>query len=121
MAIDTTLIDTRALGFTLTDPILRHVEGRTGAALGFASPHVLRTMVRLDDVNGDRGGVDKRCRVVVTLRHYRTVTAEAVDADLYAAVDAAARKARHAVLREVKRQVSRERRDAQRPGTLVTA
>jgi hypothetical protein len=36
-------------------------------------------------------------------------------------VDAAAHKARHAVLREVRRHVGRERRDAQRPGTLVPA
>jgi ribosome-associated translation inhibitor RaiA len=115
------VIDTRALGFRLTDAILSHVEGRVDAALGFAARRVVRVTVRLDDVNGDHGGPDKRCRVVVTLRHHRTVTVEDVGADLYAAVDAAAHKARHAVLREVKRHVARARRDAQRPGTLVPA
>src|SRR3954468_13131179 len=109
------LIDTRAVGFKLTDAILSHVEGRVAATLGFASGRVVRVAVRLDDVNGDRGGPDKRCRVVVTLRHHRTMTAEDVGVDLYAAVDAAAHKARHAVLREVKRHGARERRDAQRP------
>jgi putative sigma-54 modulation protein len=115
------VIDTRALGFKLTDAILSHVEGRVGAALGFAARQVVRVTVRLDDVNGDRGGPDKRCRIVVNLRHHRTVTAEEVGVDLYAAVDAAAQKARHAVLRDVKRHVARERREAQRPGTLVPA
>lgn len=115
------VIDTRALGFGLTDAILRHVERRVEAALGFAARHVMTVTVRLDDVNGDRGGPDKRCRIVVTLRHHRVATVEAVDVDLYAAVDAAAHKARHAVLRDVKRHVGRERRDAQRPGTLIPA
>jgi ribosome-associated translation inhibitor RaiA len=89
--------------------------------VGFAAAHVLRLTVRLDDVNGDHGGPDKRCRIVAGLRRHRTVTVEDVGADLYAAVDAAAHKARHAVLREVKRHVARARRDAQRPGTLVPA
>ena len=115
------MIDTRALGFGLTDAILRHVEGRLEAALGVAARRVMTVTVRLDDVNGDRGGPDKRCRIVVALRRHRTVTVEAVGVDLYAVVDAAARKARHAVLREVRRHVARERRDAHRPGTLVPA
>jgi len=115
------VIDTRALGFKLTDAIFGHVEARVGAALGVAARHLVRVTVRLDDVNGDRGGPDKRCRIVVTLRQHRTVTVEDVGVDLYAVVDAAAHKARHAVVREVRRHVARARRDAQRPGTLVPA
>jgi ribosome-associated translation inhibitor RaiA len=115
------LIDTRAIGFPLTEAILRHTEARVGAALGFAADRVLRVTVRLDDVNGDHGGDDKRCRVVVSLRQHRTVAVEAVDADLYAAIDAAGHTARRAVMRDVKRHIARQRKDAQRPGTLVPA
>ena len=53
-----------------------------------------RTIVRLWDINGTRGGVDKACRVVVWLRGRGTIVVEAVDRDLYAAIDAAAAKLR---------------------------
>jgi ribosome-associated translation inhibitor RaiA len=116
------VIETRAMGFPLPDAILRHAEARVEAALGFAARHVVRVTVRLDDVNGaEHGGADKRCRVVVSLRQHRTVAVEAVDADLYAAIDAAGHTARRAVLRDVKRHIALERRDPQRPGTFVPA
>ena len=116
------LIDTRAIGFPLTEAILRHAEVRVEVALGFVARHVPRVTVRVDDVNGEgRGGADKRCRIVAALRHHRTVAAEAVHADLYAAIDAAAAKIRHAALRQAKRLLALQRKDRQRPGTLVPA
>lgn len=116
------VIETRAIGFGLTEAILRHAEARVEAALGFAAREVLRATVRLDDVNGEgHGGADKRCRVVATLRRHRTLAAEAVHADLYAAIDAAAGKMRHASVRALKRPVALQRKDPQRPGTLIPA
>ena len=109
------LIDTRCFGFPLTDAIRRHVDARVESALSISSRHVLRVTVRLDDVNAGRGGIDKRCRVVVALRHDRTFAADAVREDLYDAVDRAARKARVGVRRMLKRSTARERRDPQRP------
>ena len=118
------LIDTRTIGFGLTEAILRHAEARVESALGFAARHVPHVTVRLDDVNGEsRGGADKRCRIVARLggRSHRTLATDAVHADLYAAIDAAAAKVRHAALRETKRLLALERKDRQRPGTLVPA
>jgi putative sigma-54 modulation protein len=114
------LIDTRAMGFTLTDAIVRHVEGRFESALGPFARRVLKITVRLDDVNGSRGGVDKRCSVVVALRRHGVEVAEAVDADLYRAIDEAAARIRRSVKRAAKSRLGRERRDPQRPGALVT-
>ena len=113
-------IDTRAMGFPLTDAIVRHVESRMESALGAFSRWVLKVTVRLDDVNADRGGIDKRCSVVVALRRHGVEVAEATDADLYAAVDEAASRIRRSVARSAKRHLSRERRDPQRPGALLT-
>ena len=109
------LIDTRSFGFPLTDAIRRHVEARVESALSISSRQVLRVTVRLDDVNAGRGGVDKRCRVVVALRHDRTFAADAVRENLYDAVDRAARKARVGVRRALKRSTARERQDLRRP------
>jgi ribosome-associated translation inhibitor RaiA len=102
-------IDTRAIGFDLTGSILRHVESRVEAALGPVARWVLTVTARLEDVNADRGGIDKRCSLVVALRRRGVVVAEATDGDLYAAVDEAAGRARRAVTRAVKRHAARDR------------
>ena len=114
------LIDTRAIGFPLTDAILRHVEARVDAALGPFSRWVLKVTVRLEDVNANRGGDDKRCSMVVALRRHGVEIAEATNADLYTAVDEAASRIRRSVRRVTKRHLSRDRRDPQRPGALVS-
>src|SRR3954470_23274668 len=96
-------LDIVGRSFALTDAIVGHVTGRVRAAFGAAAGQVGVVSVRLSDINGARGGVDKRCRLVVGLRNLRTVVVEAVHADLYAAVDEAAGRAKEAVRRHVKR------------------
>jgi ribosomal subunit interface protein len=114
------LIYSHANGFPLTDAIWRHVEARVEAALGPFARWLLKATVRLKDVNADRGGDDKRCRIVVRLRRHGVEIAEATHADLYAAVDEAANRIRRSVRRATKRHLARDRRDPQRPGALVT-
>lgn len=113
------VIDTRGIDFTLTDAIRGHVENRLTAALGPLAGWVHHVTARLEDVNADRGGVDKRCRVVATMPRRRVVVIEADDTDLYAAVDTAAHRIRRRVARARKRHLGRERRDPQRPGAMV--
>ena len=115
------LIDTRAMDFRLTDAILRHVEYRVETALGPLARHVLKVTARLEDLNAGRGGIDKRCRLAVALRRGGLVVAQALDVDLYAAIDVAARRARRSVLRTLKQHVGRERSDRRRPAALVPA
>jgi ribosomal subunit interface protein len=114
------LIDIRARGFALTDAIRRHVEARVGAALGPFSDRVLTVTVRLQDVNADHGGADKRCGIAVALRRHGLEIAEAINVDLYAAVDEAANRMRQSVIRAAKRHLARDRRNPQRPGALMT-
>ena len=115
------LIDVRAIGFRKTDSIQRHVESKVESALGFVSNRVMKVMVRLEDNNGERGGIDKRCGVTVFLQRDRIVIAEAVKEDLYAAVDAAVTRARHAALRRLTRaaQLQRLRIKPRRVAALV--
>jgi ribosomal subunit interface protein len=113
-------IDARAIGFPLTDAILRHVESRLESALGPFAQFVVSVTARLQDVNANRGGIDKRCSVVVALRRRGVVAAEDTHTNLYVAVDTVAHRLRRAVKRAVKRPRSRQRKDPQRPGVLVT-
>jgi ribosome-associated translation inhibitor RaiA len=112
-------IDIRAIGFELTPALARRADSQVRAALAAAGERPTGVTVRLDDVNGDHGGVDQRCRVVVALSRRGTLVAAATSVDLYAAIDEAARRLRRSALRSLTRHVGRERKDPQRPGTLV--
>jgi ribosomal subunit interface protein len=113
------LIEIRALSFDLTDAIYRHVESQIESALGRFGHWVLTVTVRLEDVNAGRGGIDKRCSVVASVRRHGVVVSEATNDDLYAAVDEAANRIRRSVYRQITRHVGRERKDPQRPGAMV--
>ena len=110
----------KTLGFNLTDALRRHVEGRMQWAMRPHARRVMKVTARLDDVNADRGGIDKRCSVVVALRRRGVATAQATCQDLYAAVSEVAVRLRCSIQRTVKRHASRERKDRQRPGALLT-
>jgi ribosomal subunit interface protein len=114
------LVHTRAMGFALTDAILRHVEARVNSALGPFSRWILKATVRLEDVNADHGGDDKRCSIVLAIRRRGVVFAEDTNADLYVAVNNAVNRIRRPVRRVTKRHLGRERCDPQRPGALMT-
>jgi ribosome-associated translation inhibitor RaiA len=113
------IIDTRAIGFSLTDAIQRHVEFKVESGLGSSARWILGITARLDDVNANRGGVDKRCRLVINIRGYGVLTVEATHTDLYAAVDEAVVRARRSVMRIVKRHVTLQRKHWQHHGALA--
>lgn len=87
----------------LTPALREHIERRIRFALGRVAGAVGRVSIRLDDLNGPRGGVDKRCRVLMQIPRAGTAVVEAVDSDLYAAIDGAAERARRAALRRIER------------------
>jgi putative sigma-54 modulation protein len=51
----------QARSFGLTAGLLQHVERRICFALDWAKVH--KISVRLSDLNGPRGGTDKRCHI----------------------------------------------------------
>ena len=66
-----------------------------------------RLTVRLTDVNGPRGGLDKRCRIAVALVPRGVVMVEGSGDDPFALVAGAAERAGRAVRRELERRRGR--------------
>ena len=95
-------LDIRGRRLALTPAMVDHVARRIRFALGRFDGRVRRVTARIGDVNGPRGGIDKRCRLHVDLGG-RPVTIDELDADLYAAVDRAAERAGRAVQRTLAR------------------
>ncbi|WP_219909735.1 HPF/RaiA family ribosome-associated protein [Pseudoduganella armeniaca] len=89
-------------GLELTDSLRAYVKRRLQFALGWALTR--RLVVWLSDINGPRGGRDKRCKIQVSLANGRkSVLIEDTEEDLYAAIDRAAARADHAVARQLAR------------------
>ena len=65
--------------------------------------------VRVGDVNGPRGGVDKACTIKVTLTGLPSVVVEQRDASLRNAMEAALSRTEHAVRRAMQRRTARAR------------
>lgn len=86
------VLDIRCNGLKTSEAIREHTERRLHFALG-RFPFVSRATVRLGDVNGPRGGIDKCCRITLSLAGGNRVTIEDVDRDLYVAVDRATERA----------------------------
>lgn len=79
-------------------------------ALGRFGPRVRSLAIRLKDVNGPKGGVDKVCLVAVRLTVPRCeIVIEDGDADAAVAIDRAVDRAGRAVARAVR--AGRERRE----------
>ena len=93
----------QSTGFQMTPALRAYTEQRLATALGWARHHMRKLAVSLSDINGPRGGVDKRCRIQVQLGRGREVIIDDVDANLYAAIDRAVDRADRAVVRKVER------------------
>ena len=101
-------------GFSLTSAIAGHVHKRLDFLLGDRIRRLRRVDVTLSDLNGPRGGVDKRCLIKVSIDGLRAVVIEDIQPDLYVAIDRAAGRASRTVVRRMALDNSRRRAKAQR-------
>ena len=96
-------IEIQTRGFELTAGLREHAERRLQFALSWAGNEVRAVRVSLFDVNGPRGGNDKRCRIQIPLSGSPNVVVEDAEADLYVAIDRAADRAERTLARRLGR------------------
>ena len=87
-----------------------HVERRLSFALGRFGNRIDRVTVWLEDLNGPRGGVDKRCRIEARVLRSGRLQVEVTDAEIEPAVDRAADR----IARRVKDGLDRMRQNRMR-------
>jgi putative sigma-54 modulation protein len=105
----------RARGIELTAALLGHVERHLRFAWKRFGQRIRHASVQLTDLNGPRGGLDKQCRVTVTLFPSGKVMVGATEADLSTAIDRAADRLERSVTRALERQA----RDPERRSDVV--
>lgn len=96
-------IQVQTQGFDLTSAIDTHVKRQLARNLGPMHDQIVAVDVFLGDLNGPKGGEDKKALVSVQLVSRLAVRFEAIHADLYAAVSVAARRTKHSVKRTLRK------------------
>jgi putative sigma-54 modulation protein len=92
----------------LSNPLRAYTERRLLSLDPFES-RLKSVEVRIADVNGPRGGVDKTCGIALILDRVAVVFVQASAADAYAAVDQAVSRAHSALSRRLRRGDERRR------------
>ena len=97
-------IELRTKGVRVGPELRAAVERRLGFALDRFEQRIVRVVVRVEDLNGPRGGEDKLCRIDVHLRGSGTLRVRARADAVVPAVHMAADRAGHALARWVQRE-----------------
>lgn len=101
MQLDIQIRDLRS-----TPSLQRYAENRLRNALRRFSERLGRVIVRISDLNGPRGGIDKRCHLMLALPGLPDIVIDDHGSNPYVAIDRAAERAR----RTLRRQLCRARR-----------
>lgn len=94
------------------------VESRVRSTTQRLSGFVSRAVVRLKDLNGPRGGVDKLCQIQFNTANGGVVVVSSRGANWRATLEAALARASHALMRRFS---ARKPRAAVKPGLLAPA
>jgi len=96
-------LDIRIQKVDLPKELERYIARRLRFCLGRFEVRIRSITVRIFDINGPRGGADKRCRMALRLIPSGVILVEEVHADLFAAIDRSAERAGQALARKLHR------------------
>ncbi len=85
-----------------SDSLSRYIERRIQFALSRFGNKISAVTVRLEDLNGPKGGLDKKCQIIIRLKS-RMLILEGVEENIYTAIDLTAERAQRQVTRTVNR------------------
>lgn len=103
-------IEILARDFKLTDALRAYVERRLNFTFSGRFEQIKSIQVRLSDINGPRGGIDKRCRIQITVPRLKDIVVEDTESNLYMAIDRATDRAGRTVNRRLSRQFYKNRK-----------
>lgn len=94
-------IELKFRGLTPTNELRAHVSRRLEFALDRFADDLRRVSVLIADLNGPRGGIDKRCRIELVSSRCGSIIVHRDSGDVLAAVDEASDLARRTLSREL--------------------
>ncbi len=93
----------RGRKISISQALRNHIERRLRFALDRFASQVRQVHVRVVDLNGPRGGIDKCCQLAIPLDRASTIVVESHASNVYAAIDGVAGKAAICIGRVLKR------------------
>jgi len=103
-------ININAKKFKLTEALKQYAIKRINFSLGHKSEHIQKIAMRLSDINGPRGGADKRCQLQIKLNGMANVVVADTQSDMYNAIDSACDRASYTVTKKIGRKHTIQRR-----------
>ncbi|MBI5335062.1 MAG: HPF/RaiA family ribosome-associated protein [Burkholderiales bacterium] len=97
-------IDIHACRIALSDELRELIQRRASFALSRVASRLTRLELHLADINGPRGGVDKRCGVLIHLDHGPALFVERTGDELPALIDRCFASASRAVRKRVQQE-----------------
>ena len=97
-------IDARTQGIELSANLHEHIERCLDFRLNWARHDISRVVISLSDINGPRGGNDKRCQLRIPMSGMRDVVIDEVADDLQVAIARAVDRAARSLERRLYRQ-----------------
>ncbi len=94
-------IDIRSKNIVLNNNIRSHIKRRLGFAFDNKQDQILAINVILTDVNGPKGGVDKKCVMLIRLDSCKEVVVKEQREGIRSAVDMCAHRASKVVSRKL--------------------
>ena len=95
--------------FSLSKQLREHIHRQVRFALSRFADRIQRVRVSVADVNGPRGGLDKRCLMQVEVLAKPGLVAEVTDSSMYAAISRSASRANRLVTSCLKREQAQKR------------
>ncbi len=95
------LIEIQAQGMSITPSLRDRIRRRLQFALHHGSDRITRVTVRLADINGPKGGRDKRCHITVSAGRLKDIVVEEVQADLDLAINRTVDRVKHTLERRL--------------------
>lgn len=96
-------IDVRFRYLEPSEALRTHAVRRIHFHLSRFGHEITSVLARISDVNGPKGGVDKRCQVTVRGRRISDVIIDDLSGDAYSAIDMAVERVGRAVGRDLER------------------
>lgn len=96
-------LDIYTTGFSLTNSLKNYTAAHMRFALNRHDALILRARIWLANINGPRGGVDKRCQIELKLAGQNNIVIEDVETDLYVAIDRACERCMRTLARRIQR------------------
>lgn len=102
-------LEIRSHDLAMAPALQDHIKRRLLFVLGRFTPGTGRVTIHLADMNGPRGGLDKRCRIIAWLGRGGRGFVEDTNSDLKAAVHGATDRLGQTVRRQLERRCDRRR------------